>query len=50
MLVFPAGHPTLGLIWSDEHVAQGFAWNDNVVSFGIPDHDGGCLVELYAGP
>lgn len=32
-------------LWSKEHVAQGFAWRDGTVSFGIPDHDGMCFVE-----
>ncbi len=35
-----------GLLWSDDHVAQGFAWNPGLVSFGVPDHDGECLVEV----
>lgn len=29
-----------GLLWTDEHVAQGFAWSPGFVSFGVPDHDG----------
>ena len=29
-----------GLLWSDDHVAQGFAWSPGFVSFGVPDHDG----------
>ncbi len=33
-----------GLLWTDEHVAQGFAWADGFVSFGVPDHDGECRV------
>jgi hypothetical protein len=35
-----------GHIWKDEHVAQGFAWSDGSVSFGVPDHDGECLLEV----
>jgi len=31
--------------WNENHVAQGFVWRENHVSFGIPDHDGLCLVE-----
>jgi len=31
--------------WDEEHVAQGFVWRENHVSFGIPDHDDLCLVE-----
>lgn len=33
-----------GLLWTDEHVAQGFALSDGLVSFGVPDHDGECRV------
>lgn len=29
-----------GLLWTDDHVAQGFAWSPGFVSFGVPDHDG----------
>jgi hypothetical protein len=29
-----------GLLWTDEHVAQGFAWAPGTVGFGVPDHDG----------
>lgn len=32
--------------WNDEHVAQGFSWRPNHVSFGVPDHDGKCLVDI----
>src|SRR5262245_10109788 len=32
--------------WTDEHVAQGFAWRPGHVSFGVPDHDGSCLVQV----
>lgn len=35
-----------GLLWTDEHMAQGFAWNREIVSFGVPDHDGECLLEI----
>jgi len=31
--------------WREEHVAQGFVWRKKHVSFGVPDHDGLCLVE-----
>lgn len=34
-----------GLLWADEHVAQGFAWDHSIVSFGVPDHDGECFIE-----
>ncbi len=33
-----------GLLWSDDHVAQGFAWRPETVAFGVPDHDGACLL------
>lgn len=33
-----------GLIWTDDHVAQGFAWSEGIASFGVPDHDGQSLV------
>jgi hypothetical protein len=46
VLVHLASHPRPGLIWTDAHVAQGFAWADGVVSFGAPDHDGPCLIEV----
>ncbi len=46
ILVHLASHPKPGLLWTDEHVAQGFAWADGVVSFGVPDHDGPCLIEV----
>jgi len=38
------------LRWTDEHVAQGFAWSPRAVSFGVPDHDGKCLVQVTATP
>lgn len=34
------GAPAKGLLCTDEHVAQGFAWSPGFVSFGVPDHDG----------
>ena len=37
-------HP--GLLWTDDHVAQGFACNDRIACFGVPDHDGECLLEV----
>lgn len=30
--------------WTEEHVAQGFAWRPGHVSFGVPDHNGQCRV------
>lgn len=41
--VFDSSTPDFNL-WSDEHVAQGFAWRAGHVSFGTPDHDGRSLV------
>ncbi len=35
-----------GLLWTNEHVAQGFAWSPGIACFGVPDHDGECLLEL----
>jgi hypothetical protein len=46
ILVHLASHPKPGLLWTDQHVAQGFAWAEGVVSFGVPDHDGPCLIEV----
>ncbi|MBP1853432.1 competence protein ComJ [Rhizobium halophytocola] len=44
VVVHLADLPRPGLLWDDEHVAQGFAWSEGIVSFGVPDHDGECLV------
>lgn len=30
----------------DDHVAQGFAWSHEIVAFGVPDHDGKCLLQV----
>ncbi len=35
-----------GLIWNDENDAQGFAYNPDLVSFAVPDHDGRCLLAV----
>ncbi len=48
ILVHISSHPTPGLLWSDEHVAQGFAWSEGLVSFGVPDHDGECLINIIS--
>ena len=32
--------------WTDDHVRQGVAWRPGHVSFGIPDHDGTCLLDV----
>ncbi len=34
------------LLWTDEHVAQGFSWVPGNVAFGVPDHDGECWMEI----
>lgn len=33
-------------LWFDDHVAQGFAWQEGSVSFGVPDFDGWPLVRV----
>ncbi len=35
-----------GLLWTDAHVDQGFAWSEGLVSFGVPDHDGNARMEV----
>jgi hypothetical protein len=40
------GLPRPGLLWDDDHVAQGFAWGEETVAFGVPDHDGVCLLDV----
>jgi hypothetical protein len=35
-----------GLLWTQDHVDQGFAWCDGMVLFAIPDHDGHVDVEV----
>lgn len=39
-----------GLLWTDKHVAQGFAWSPGFVSFGVPDHDGQVKVVVQGSP
>jgi hypothetical protein len=46
ILVFIASHPAPGLLWEDDHVSQGFAWSEGLVSFGVPDHDDECLLNI----
>ena len=48
VLVSSRARPVLR--WTDEHVAQGFAWSPTAVSFGVPDHDGRCLVQVTVTP
>jgi len=35
-----------GLLWTDKHVDQGFAWSEGIASFGVPDHDGQVRVRV----
>jgi hypothetical protein len=44
--VFDGATPEFNL-WDDYHVAQGFSWREGHVSFGVPDHDGQCVVETH---
>jgi hypothetical protein len=38
------------VVWTDEHVAQGFAWSPSAMGFGVPDHDGESLVQVNMAP
>lgn len=49
LLSNPAGLG-VGLFWSNDEVAQGFAWDKDTIAFGVPDHDGDCLVSVDTGP
>ncbi len=44
--VFRHGLSRPGLLWDDDHVTQGFAWDKDTVSFGVTDHDGSCWVDV----
>ena len=46
VVVHLADLPRPGLLWDDDHVAQGFAWSEGIASFGVPDHDGECLLSV----
>lgn len=46
VVVHLPGLPRSGLLWNDDHVGQGFAWSEGIVSFGVPDHDGQCLIRV----
>lgn len=46
VLVYNKNHPSPGLIWTNEHVQQGFAWSEGLVSFGVPDHDDECRLQV----
>ena len=41
--------PPCAFDWTDEHVAQGFVWREDVVWFGVPDHDGDCRIDVAVG-
>lgn len=46
IVVFVSGITPPEFDWTDDHVAQGFAWMPEIVSFGVPDHDGLCLMQV----
>jgi hypothetical protein len=46
IIVFDPSEPGLGLLWSQEEVDQGFAWDPKMVAFGVPDHDGDCVIHI----
>jgi Competence protein J (ComJ) len=46
IVVFVSGITPPEFDWTDEHVAQGFAWMPTIVSFGVPDHDGQCRMKV----
>ena len=46
LVLTDSGAPPVGLLWTDEEVAQDFAWDVAQVAFGIPDQDGLYLVVL----
>lgn len=50
--VYDESRESSGLLWTDDHVAQGFAWSEGLVGFGLPDHDGESrlVVELAPAP
>lgn len=36
----------IALDWNDDHVAQGFRAGTKQIAFGVPDHDGECIVQI----
>ncbi len=46
IVVFESGVTPPVLEWTDEHVAQGFSWMPTIISFGVPDHDGLCHMQI----
>ena len=50
VVVHGEGEPGAGLLWTDEHVAQGFAWSEKLLTLGVPDHDGECRIQVELVP
>jgi hypothetical protein len=46
--VFVFERPPKAYEWTDDHVAQGFLFSPGDVSFGVPDHDGVCRIQIYS--
>lgn len=46
LTVFRHGLARPGLLWEDAHVAQGFAWDEETVAFGVSDTDENCFVDV----
>lgn len=44
--VFAKGGKTAFPYWTEDHVAQGFAMREGIVSFLVPDHDGSLWIEI----
>lgn len=36
----------VGLLWGQNEVDQGFAWDPEMVAFGVPDHNGRCILQV----
>jgi hypothetical protein len=46
IFVFLPSVTKAGLLWTDDHVKQGFAWASGITCFGISDHDGYDLIRI----
>lgn len=46
IFVFVPSVPRVGLLWTDDHVKQGFAWAPGIVCLGVSDHDGYDLIRV----